>query len=69
MMGNKKTRPALEVGVNIDGLLRGIGLEDIADRVLELIQDGKIEIKVDINTKSKGKFPANFSVRLKRAEK
>jgi hypothetical protein len=69
MLKKKKSKPAIEVGVNLGGLLEKLGLETTADKVLSLIQEGKLEVKVEFSAKGKGKTPASISVRLKKAEK
>ena len=69
MLGEKKKKPAVEIGLNLGDALEGMGLADIVDRVLNLIQQGKLEVKVELGTKKKGKIPANLSVRLKKAER
>lgn len=69
-MGKDKSKPAIEFGVNLEGLLDKVGLGEMTDRVLKLIQEGKLEIKVEISARGgKGKPPANISVRLKDAGK
>ncbi len=69
MLKKKKSKPAIEVGVNLGGLLEKLGLGETADKVLKLIQEGKLEVKVEFNARGKGKTPANIGVRLKKAEK
>jgi hypothetical protein len=69
MVGKKKSKPSVEVGVNLSGLFEKLGLEETIDRVLKLIQEGKLEVKVEFGTKKKGKVPAKVTVKLKKAEK
>ncbi len=68
MLGEKKEKPAIEIGLNLGDALESIGLADIADKVLNLIKEGKLEIKVELGKKQKGKIPATLTVRLKKAE-
>lgn len=69
MLKKKKSKPSIEVGVNLGELLEKLGLEETVDRVLKLIQEGKLEVKVELGTKRKGKAPAKVTVKLKKAEK
>lgn len=69
MFKKKKGRPSIEVGVNLGGLLEKLGLEETVDRVLRLIQEGKLEVKVEFGARGRGKTPAKVVVRLKKAEK
>lgn len=68
MLGEKKEKPAIEIGLNLGDVLKNMGLADIMDKVLNLIQQGKLEVKVELGTKKTGKIPANITVRLKKAE-
>lgn len=69
MLEEKKKKPAIEIGVNLGEVLGSIGLSDIADRILNLIQQGKLEVKVELGTKKKGKIPASFTATLKKKER
>ena len=69
MVKEKESKPAVEIGLNLAPLFERLGLEKTLDKVLDLIQKGKIEVKVEVGGKKKGKFPASLTVRLKRAEK
>ena len=69
MIKGKESKPAVEVSLNLGPLLESLGLERTVDKVLDLIQKGKVEVKVEVGAKKKGKFPASLTVRLKRAEK
>lgn len=68
MFKKKKAKPAVEIGLNLAPLLESLGLEKFTDRVLGLIEEGRLEVKVEIG-KKKGKVPASLTVRLKKAEK
>ncbi|HDI12892.1 MAG: hypothetical protein DRN83_00365 [Hadesarchaea archaeon] len=68
MLGEKKKKPAIEIGLSLGDALKSMGLADIMDRVLNLIQQGKLEVKVELGTKKTGKVPANITIRLKKAE-
>jgi len=68
VLGEKKKKPAIEIGLNLGDALKSMGLTDMVDRVLNLIQEGKLEVKVELGTKKTGKIPANITIRLKRAE-
>lgn len=68
MFGEKKEKPAIEIGLNLGEALKNMGLADIAERVLNLIQQGKLEVKVELGRKKTGKAPANVTIRLKKAE-
>lgn len=68
MFGEKKEKPAIEVSLNLGGLLESMGLGGTVDKVLDLIQKGKLEVRVELGTKKKGKIPASLTVRLKKAE-
>lgn len=69
MFKRKEERPAVEVSLNLGGLLESMGLEGTVDRVLDLIQKGKLEVRAEIGTKKKGKVPVSLTARLKKAEK
>jgi hypothetical protein len=63
----EEPKPAIEIGLNVGGLLESMGLESIVDRVLDLIQKGKLEVRIELGTK-KGKIPASVVVKLRKAE-
>ena len=63
----EEPKPAIEIGLNLGGLLTSMGLEGIIDRVLDLIQKGKLEVRVELGPK-KGKIPTSVIVKLRKAE-
>ncbi len=68
-MFKEKKKPAVEVSLNFEGLLASMGLEGTVDKVLDLIQKGKLEVRAELGTRKKGKVPINLMARLKKAEK
>lgn len=68
--GEKKEKPkaSVEVGFDISGLLDTMGLGKMADRVINMIKEGKLEVRVELGGKKKGKLPATVTIRLKKAE-
>ncbi|GEM_PF-2316660 len=70
MVFEKKEKPkaAVEIGLDLSGLLESLGLGKTVDRVIELIKQGKLEVRVELGGKKKGKLPASVTIRLKKAE-
>lgn len=68
MGGDKKRKPAIEFGVKIEDILKNVGLADTVDKVLNLIQQGKLEVRIELGKQKKGKLPAKVTVRLKKSE-
>ena len=68
--GEKKQKPkaSIEVGFDLSGLLDTMGLGKTVDRVINLIKEGKLEVRVELGGKKKGKLPATVMIRLKKAE-
>lgn len=62
----KKTSPVVEIGLNIGALVEQFGLDKTLDKVLGLVQEGKVEIRVEIGGKEK-KVPANLVLKLIKA--
>lgn len=58
----------VEVGLNLGPLIESLGVPGIVDKVLKMIQQGKIEAKVEVGLGKKRKVPVNFTIRLKKAE-
>lgn len=80
MLGKKKRRPVLEVSLNLIPLLEGLGLDktldqtmkavqegktDIIEKIATRIQQGKLELSVNVGRKKK-RVPISFVVRLKK---
>jgi len=68
--GEKKQKPKASVGFEFDlsGLLDTLGLGTMADRVINMIKEGKLEVRVELGGKKKGALPATVTIRLKKAE-
>ena len=68
--GEKKQKPKASIGFEFDlsGLLDTMGLGKMADRVINMIKEGKLEVRVEFGGKKKGKLPATVTIRLKKAE-
>jgi len=64
----EKPKAAVEIGLDLSGLLESLGLGKTVDRVIELIKQGKLEVRVELGGKKKGKLPASVTIRLKKAE-
>lgn len=64
----EKAKASVEIGLDLSGLIESIGLGKTADRIIDLIKQGKLEVRVDLGGKKKGKFPASVTIRLKKAE-
>lgn len=64
----KKPKASIEVGFDLSGLLDTLGLGKMMDRVINLVKEGKLEVRVELGGKKKGKLPATVMIRLKKAE-
>jgi hypothetical protein len=69
-IGKKEGKhPTVEIGVDLGSVLDGLGIGKMLDKVLGMIQDGQLELKVEVPMSKKGKVPIGFMVRLKKAER
>ncbi len=79
----KEKKPALEINLNLIPLLESLGLDkilaqateaakkgqtQIVDKVAARIQQGDMEVLVNVGNK-KRKVPVSFTLRLKKSEK